>query len=64
MGLKECDLRKAHGVPEDSRFIREEELIIGIETRDGSFDYGLEGQEFLRPDAKNVLPKDNSTGIK
>lgn len=44
MRLKECDPR----VPKDSRFIHNKEnLIVGIETTDGSFDYTTKGQEFL-----------------
>lgn len=58
MGSKECDLRRNLGVPKDSQFVRNKEnLIVGIQTTDGSFDYTQEGQEFLRSEVTGVLPK-------
>lgn len=52
---KECDLRQRLGVPEDIRFIYNNEgSIVGMEVRDASIDYTTRGQKFLESESETT----------
>lgn len=48
MGQKEVEMRRDMKLPQDSEFIYARKgVVVGIKTSDQSFDYTIEGRDFL-----------------